>query len=1099
MPDFAGIMRASVFDIDDPEHRGRLRLLIPQALGDVPSGWAEPTGDVSPNYFPRVGDRVWCFFEGADVNRPTYISTFTVGKENIAPGTVQDIVDEEVIIIPPDGTPPSGIPTFRTAGMINAIRIEVDPIANRDLVQYEYHVSTNPLQVWVPGDPTTAVHLGPETSFTARALTDGTALAAFTGAPPLPQSYYINVIAKDADGYGSFGAQQAAQTIQITSPDIAANQGWFGYMSVTNLSAGTLGVDVVMGAKLTTRVGDTGPGSEHGLTGSRWWDTAGKLRIEFPSDMSDTKPPYIKGSFEADRFVANKGGTFRGRLEMAKNSVTTLANQQQPPGIAPTAIPYLDPVAITAATWYRKNVISVTDDSANNRWIVWLVDPTGSVLGNPRLEKRAVDKTTKADAAATNFLSFSAGDVVGGVAEGVVGTKTWTVAVYRTSSGQHRMWAYCYATSESYLYTLGNMFDVTALTSPPNVAYSGGSFYVTWYDSANSRLLIRRMTIQDTDGPELLTNTSATTDVSGWTASTGTSLTRDTSVDSYDGASFAIKPSTTGVSDLHVESAKFAHLNGTVYHFKGSIKVKPGNVRTVPGNTMVAFNREWYSATNVDLGATGNLASSLPYTWDLVTTDSYLNGQGKTQVTFGLDISTMATPTTFNQATDTFLFDNLSVKLAAGIQPTSDVWTLTGVTGWTAGTPSWVYKGTALGSDRFIIGPTRQSPGGQIVYVFNPTGSVRDIANEWDAPGGATNAMWWDGTSFWAEVGAQTFNQFVAFTWDATTVTPIWWFASSYTQSILNFETSLGAGASTTLRRRQKVQLTSGPVAYDPSDTNGTDGFEFYAARLLPFAITNKARTGTTATVTTSTTHNLIVGSTVTITGAIGSPFVGTWKVTGVPTGTTFTFTTPTSGTIASVATTGSVIKSVPDRLDYFFQVESALAPGSDVGTYSLSPLLTTLNFTGSLTSPNTATAAPSDPNSAHAWDFPPATPGILASQASDVAGSIINLSGDGSGRAGPWSWDTAGVLVNGPFKLAWGSGTTPTPGALDTVVTQAVSFPAGLFVNAPITTVSTTTTSPATCDISTSTPTNTGFTVRASRRSGALAGIPFQWIAVGT
>lgn len=72
--------------------------------------------------------------------------------------------------------------------------------------------------------------------------------------------------------------------------------------------------------------------------------------------------------------------------------------------------------------------------------------------------------------------------------------------------------------------------------------------------------------------------------------------------------------------------------------------------------------------------------------------------------------------------------------------------------------------------------------------------------------------------------------------------------------------------------------------------------------------ISNTARTGTTATVTTSTAHTLRVGDEVTVTAVTATSLNGTFAVVSVPTTTTFTYTTTTSGTIASAADTGTVV-----------------------------------------------------------------------------------------------------------------------------------------------------------------------------------------------
>lgn len=73
--------------------------------------------------------------------------------------------------------------------------------------------------------------------------------------------------------------------------------------------------------------------------------------------------------------------------------------------------------------------------------------------------------------------------------------------------------------------------------------------------------------------------------------------------------------------------------------------------------------------------------------------------------------------------------------------------------------------------------------------------------------------------------------------------------------------------------------------------------------------ISNTYRTGTTATITTSSAHGFRVGDSVTVAGTTNAPLHGTKTITAV-TSTTFTYTTTTSGTITSAADTGSA--SIP-------------------------------------------------------------------------------------------------------------------------------------------------------------------------------------------
>lgn len=89
---FHGKYRATVFQNIDPEQRGRLQLLIPDALGQgVPSTWAEacvplagPTGSPMGVYMvPPIGAGVWAEFEHGDLNHPVWVGCRWGGQSDI--------------------------------------------------------------------------------------------------------------------------------------------------------------------------------------------------------------------------------------------------------------------------------------------------------------------------------------------------------------------------------------------------------------------------------------------------------------------------------------------------------------------------------------------------------------------------------------------------------------------------------------------------------------------------------------------------------------------------------------------------------------------------------------------------------------------------------------------------------------------------------------------------------------------------------------------------------------------------------------------------------------------------------------------------------
>lgn len=68
-----GIYRGEVVLNTDPESRGRVKLRIPQVLGNASTQWAEPSV-ASRAPVVAIGTAVWVQFAGGDVSKPVYMT-----------------------------------------------------------------------------------------------------------------------------------------------------------------------------------------------------------------------------------------------------------------------------------------------------------------------------------------------------------------------------------------------------------------------------------------------------------------------------------------------------------------------------------------------------------------------------------------------------------------------------------------------------------------------------------------------------------------------------------------------------------------------------------------------------------------------------------------------------------------------------------------------------------------------------------------------------------------------------------------------------------------------------------------------------------------
>ncbi|HWL93699.1 MAG TPA: phage baseplate assembly protein V, partial [Phycisphaerae bacterium] len=76
-----GKYRGTVIDTLDPQNQGRITAMVPEVLGQIPTGWATPCAPyagVNAGFFslPAPGAGVWIEFEAGDVSRPVWTGCF---------------------------------------------------------------------------------------------------------------------------------------------------------------------------------------------------------------------------------------------------------------------------------------------------------------------------------------------------------------------------------------------------------------------------------------------------------------------------------------------------------------------------------------------------------------------------------------------------------------------------------------------------------------------------------------------------------------------------------------------------------------------------------------------------------------------------------------------------------------------------------------------------------------------------------------------------------------------------------------------------------------------------------------------------------------
>ena len=93
---YYGKYRGVVTDNQDPDRRGRVKLIVPSVLDDQVTDWAlpcSPYGGVPQQglfMVPDIDSQVWVEFEEGDINRPIWVGTFWQQQSDVPEDAAKD-------------------------------------------------------------------------------------------------------------------------------------------------------------------------------------------------------------------------------------------------------------------------------------------------------------------------------------------------------------------------------------------------------------------------------------------------------------------------------------------------------------------------------------------------------------------------------------------------------------------------------------------------------------------------------------------------------------------------------------------------------------------------------------------------------------------------------------------------------------------------------------------------------------------------------------------------------------------------------------------------------------------------------------------------
>ena len=72
---YYGLYLGTITDINDPDGAMRIKVMVPEVLGDEISSWALPCVPPGARFVPEINTRVWIAFEAGDPSRPVWVGT----------------------------------------------------------------------------------------------------------------------------------------------------------------------------------------------------------------------------------------------------------------------------------------------------------------------------------------------------------------------------------------------------------------------------------------------------------------------------------------------------------------------------------------------------------------------------------------------------------------------------------------------------------------------------------------------------------------------------------------------------------------------------------------------------------------------------------------------------------------------------------------------------------------------------------------------------------------------------------------------------------------------------------------------------------------
>lgn len=722
-------------------------------------------------------------------------------------GTYTAITDPTNVMAPPSTPPTPSVPTVTSAQVAGIVRLRVhlNDTAEVKARMWEVQITSKfdgaGAADWATPQTNPMPENSTELSIPALGATNYAVRVRMQDVYGNFSAYCADTLHTTLAGSDSLSAALALLSSSVLDGSITETSIAPGSITTPLLAARAVTSDILATTLLLSsliKTSDTGRRIEIDIDGIRLYDTDESLLVRIPTNGD---PVFVKGQITADSLVSQVAASFRGTVDLASSSVSTAQSGISAPANVPSLTASVDSLALTGTALPSSAIGIAYDSGAGTFWVA--VDPaTGYVAYEynattgafvRRISATGSTSTTTATSGSTSHVSDTAQGIDGSTnshittpmvmpsPSGATNMKITKVSAYfagHNGSCQARVGVWSTGNSslrESATFTASSGGATTlgasdhydkALSSPLSVA-AGTTYRVGFRHTDTTEGF--QFDRDDGSGKTTYSGDGSTADGTGWGTLNSASkpniyFTYTYDVDTRLETNPMIGVATDGTYIYTLDTA------GVVWKYD----------RTTMAHVAHSAVQTAITGTKSKAGLFYDATAT-----ELIITTTTGTGAGVFPKFVRVTPSTLAVSSTVYSASAGSSFSGTTDTFRGGTR-VADALNASAATYWISTTSS-VYA-----------------------YTFSGTVATQTSNRDFGLSTTVGDGLTYDGTKFRGFDSASLSKVWIFTGWDWTTASAVYWIGYSWYDSVGTVhETSLGPRASITMRRHERIQITT--------------------------------------------------------------------------------------------------------------------------------------------------------------------------------------------------------------------------------------------------------------------------------------------------